>query len=94
MAQISEGGKDINPMVQFLNVQHLSRNQNDLYVEVSLLSQVPEARSSPKKSIDPVHLYSLYSYLQNVNTVLLDSPEALCLHSAGSYTDCTNELDL
>ena len=46
------------------------------------------------KSIDPVHLYSLYSYLQNVNTVLLDSPEALCLHSAGSCTDCTNELDL
>ena len=25
------------------------------------------------KSTDPVHLYSMYSYLQNVNTVLLDS---------------------
>ena len=25
---------------------------------------------------------------------LVYCPEGLCLHSAGSYTDCTNELDL
>ena len=34
------------------------------------------------KSTDPVHLSSLYSYLQNVNTVLLDSrlgPTLSCL---------------
>ena len=34
------------------------------------------------KSTDPVHLCSLYSYLQNVNTVLLDSrpgPTLSCL---------------
>ena len=65
--------------------------------------KVTLAHKVSPKSTDPGHLYSLYSYLQNLNTVLVDSrlgptllycPEALCLHSAGSYTDCTNELDL
>ena len=32
-----------------------------------------ETHKVSPKSTDPVYLYSLYSYLQNVNTVLLDS---------------------
>ena len=35
-------------------------------------STAPHNHKVSPKSTDPVHLYSLYSYLQNVNTVLLD----------------------
>ena len=42
----------------------------------------PQGHKVSPKSTDPVHLHSLYSYLQNVNTVLLDSrlgPTLTCL---------------
>ena len=41
-----------------------------------------ETHKISPKSTDPIHLYSLFSYLQNVNTVLLDSrlgPTLSCL---------------
>ena len=43
---------------------------------------VPDCACVSFKSTDPVHLYSLYSYMQNVNTELLDSrlgPTLSCL---------------
>ena len=46
------------------------------------------------QSTDPVTLNSVYSKLKKINKVVLDSPEALCLHSAASCTHCTNEQDL
>ena len=48
---------------------------------------------------DPGLLYSVYSNMKNVNTVVLDcsvqsSPEALCLHSVACCTHYKTELDM
>ena len=38
--------------------------------------------------------FSFFLLPSKTEWALVYCPEALCLHSAASYTDCTNELDL
>ena len=53
-----------------------------------------ERRRKKRKGKEVILKFNFFLLPNKTEWALVYCPEALCLHSAGSYTDCTNELDL